>query len=76
MRKLVLKTPTITTQEKGILHCLYRGPARGGSHIALLNFKMSRVGGQCYKCLMSLSEIEQKFFVFVGILAKGDGDAL
>ena len=34
------------------------------------NFKTSRVG--VYKCFTSLSEIERKFFVFVGILEKGD----
>ena len=28
---------------------IYRGPARGGSHVACLNFKTSRVG--VYKCL-------------------------
>ena len=49
MRKLVLKTPTINTQEKGILHCLYRGTARRGFHVAHLNFKMPLVG--VYKCL-------------------------
>ena len=38
------------------------------------NFKTSRV--RIYKCFTSLSEIERKFFVFVGILEKGDGDAL
>ena len=41
----------------------------GESHVTSLNFKRSRVG--VYKCLMSLSEIEQKFFVFVGIFEKG-----
>jgi len=46
----------------------------GGSHVPRLNFKMPRVG--VYKCFMSLSEIEQKFFVFVGILENGDGNAL
>ena len=40
-----------------------------GSHVACLNFKTSRAG--VYKCFMSLSEIERKFFVFVGILEKG-----
>ena len=49
-------------------------PGGGGSHVARLNFKTSRVG--VYKCFTSLSEIERKFFVFVGILEKGDGDAL
>ena len=29
-----------------------------------------------YKCFTSLSEIERKFYVFVGILEKGDSDAL
>ena len=28
---------------------IYRGPARGGSHVVCLNFKTSRVG--VYKCL-------------------------
>ena len=50
-----------------------RGPARGGggggSHVVCQNFKISLVG--VYKCFMSLSEIEQNFFVFVGILEKG-----
>ena len=46
----------------------------GGSHVARLNFKTSRVG--VYKCLTSLSEIERNFFVFVRIVEKGDGDAL
>ena len=46
----------------------------GGSHIACLNFKTSRVG--VYKCFTPLSEIEQKFFVFVGIVEKGKSDAL
>ena len=32
------------------------GPARGGSHVARLNFETSRVG--VYYCLTSLSEIE------------------
>ena len=36
-------------------------------------FKTSRVG--VYKCFVSLSKIERKFFVFVGI-RKGDRDAL
>ena len=40
-----------------------------GSHVARLNFETSRVG--VYKCFMSLSEIERKFFVFVGILEQG-----
>ena len=35
---------------------LLRGPARGGSHVASLNFETSRVG--VYYCLTSLSEIE------------------
>ena len=53
-----------------------RGPAGGGggSHVARLNFNTSRVG--VYKRFTSLSEIERKFFVFVGILEKGDSDAL
>ena len=46
----------------------------GGSHVARLNFKTSRVG--VYKCFLSLSENERKFFVFVGILEKRDSDAL
>ena len=53
---------------------LKRGAARGESHVARLNFKTSRVG--VYKCFTSLSEIERKFFVFGGILEKGDSDAL
>ena len=36
-----------------------------GYHVARMNFKTSRVG--VYKCFTSLSEIERKFFVFVGI---------
>ena len=54
---------------------LSRGPASGvrgwggGFHVARLNFKQSRVG--VHKCFTSLSEIEQKFFVFVGILERG-----
>ena len=50
------------------------GGRGGGSHVARLNFKTSRVG--VYKCLTSLSEIERNFFVFVRIVEKGDGDAL
>ena len=46
----------------------------GGLHVARLNFKTSRVGAD--DCFTSLSEIERKFFVFVGILEKGDSDAL
>ena len=47
---------------------------RGGCHVTHLNFKTSHV---CvYECFMLLSEIEQKFFVFVGIVEKGDSDAL
>ena len=46
----------------------------GGSHIARLNFKTSRVG--VYKCFMSLSEIGRKLLAFVGILEKGDSDAM
>ena len=45
-----------------------------GSHAARLNFKTCRVS--IYKCFTSLLEIERKFFVFVGILEKGDSDAL
>ena len=37
----------------------------GEFHVARMNFKTSRVG--VYKCFMSLSEIERKFFVFVRI---------
>ena len=55
-------------------HILHRGPARVGSHVAGLNFKTSRVG--VYKCFTPLSEIEQKFFVFVGIVEKEKSDAL
>ena len=51
--------------------CQGRG---GGCHVTHLNFKTSHVG--VYKCFMLLSEIEQKFFVFVGIVEKGDSDAL
>ena len=46
-----------------------RHPARGwgeGVPGARLNFKTSRVG--VYKSFRQLSEIERKFFVFVGIL--------
>ena len=47
----------------------------GESDVTRLNFKTSRVG--VYKCLIvPLSEIERKFVVFVGNLAKGDSDAL
>ena len=46
----------------------------GGVHVARLNFKTSRVGA--YNCFTSLTEIERKFFVFIGILDKGDSDAL
>ena len=38
------------------------------------NFKTSRVGDDIL--ISSLSEIERKSFVFVGILEKGDSDAL
>ena len=37
----------------------------GGGHVARMNFKTSRFG--VYKCFTSLSVIERKFFVFVGI---------
>jgi len=48
---------------------------RGGvSHVACPNFKTSRVG--VYKCFTPLSEIEQKFCVFVGIVEKGKSDAI
>ena len=50
------------------------GGGEGGSHVARLNFKKSHVS--VYKCFTSVSEIEQKFFVFVGILDKGDSDVL
>ena len=46
----------------------------GGSHGACLNFKKSHVS--VYKCFTLLSEIEQKFFVFVRILKKGHSDVL
>ena len=49
-------------------------PGGEGSPVTRLNFKTSRVG--VYKCFTSLSEIERKLFVFVGILTKGDCDAL
>ena len=42
-----------------------RGGGGGGFHFARMNFKTSLVG--VYKCFASLSEIERKFFVFVGI---------
>ena len=45
-----------------------------GSHLACLNFKTSRVG--VCKCFTSLSKIERKFFVFIGIFENGDSDAL
>ena len=45
-----------------------------GSHVARLNFETSHVG--VYKCFRSLWEIETKFFVFVGILEKGDSDVM
>ena len=49
-------------------------PWGGGGHDARLHFKMPCV---CvYKCFTSLSEIKRKFFVFVGVLEKGDSDAL
>ena len=44
------------------------GGGGGMGYGACLNFKPSRVG--VYKCFMSLSEIKQKFFVFVQILQK------
>ena len=50
------------------------GRGWGRFHVARLNFKTSRVG--VYKFFTSLSEIERKFFVFVGSLEKGDSDAL
>ena len=40
----------------------------GGGHVARLNFKTSRVG--VHECFTSLSEIERKFFAFVGMLKK------
>ena len=45
-----------------------------GSCVVSLNFKMSLVGVD--KCFTPLSEIEQKFSVFVRILEKGDSDVL
>ena len=45
-------------------------PGGGRGHMSLV----TRVG--VYKCFTSLSEMERKLFVFVGILAKGDSDAL
>ena len=45
-----------------------------GSHVARLNFETSHVG--VYKCFRSLSKIEPKLFVFVGILEKGDSDVM
>ena len=58
---------------------IYRGPVRerrggGVSHVTRLNFKTSRVG--VYTCFTSLPEIERNFFVFVGILKRGDSDGL
>ena len=41
------------------------GVGGGWSHVARLNFKTCRVG--VYKCFTSSSEIEGKFFAFVGI---------
>ena len=52
-------------------------PGRGGggvSHVTRLNLKTSRVG--VYTCFTSLLEIERNFFVFVGILKRGDSDGL
>ena len=61
-----------------IFYCIdpQRGPAGGGggSHVACLNFKTSHV--RVYKCFTLLSEIEQKFFVFVRIIEKGNCNAL
>ena len=52
-----------------------RGPALGGrSRVARLSFKKSHV--VVCKCFTLLSETEWKFFVFVGILEKGDSDVL
>ena len=42
----------------------------GGFRVACLNFKIFRVG--VLSMLMSLSEIERKWFVSVGILSKVD----
>ena len=57
-------------------HCIKRPcPKRGGrSHVARLSFKKSHVF--VFKCSTLLSETEWKFFVFVGILEKGDSDVL
>ena len=50
------------------------GPARKRVPCCRLNFKTFCV---CvYKCFMLLLEIKREFFVFVGILEKGDSDAL
>ena len=56
---------------KPIMHNKEALPGRGGGgvHVARLNFKNSHVG--VYKCFTSVSEIERKFSIFVGILEKG-----
>ena len=51
-----------------------RGGGGGVSHVTRLNFKTSRVG--VFTCFTSLPEIERNFFVFVGILKRGDSDGL
>ena len=53
---------------------MLRGPAGGGVPVARQSFDKSHVG--ICECFMLLSEIEWKFIVFVGILEKGDSDAL
>ena len=50
------------------------GGGGGVSNVPCVNFKTSRVG--VYKCFTPLSEIEQKFFAFVGIVEKGKSDAI
>ena len=51
-----------------------RGGGGGVSHVTRLNLKTSRVG--VYTCFASLLEVERNFFVFVGILKRGDSDGL
>ena len=50
------------------------GGGVGGLPCRSSEFKTTRIGD--HKCLTSLSEIERKFFVFVGILEKGNSNAL